>query len=338
MNHLGRPVCRVLRLAGVLALGVVAPSPASAAELSSTPPAAARVAPPLPPIPQSPVALFRELLAATPEQLETRLSGRTEAYQHAIRTKVREYHTLPAPEREARLAATEFRWYLRTLLGLSPANRPQPLQQAPATLRPLLEQRLREWDQLPTQTQRDLLQYERTLANILGPGTSARETAPPSRPTPPVPHPDLNRQLERWQSLPEDQREKAFAQFQKFFELSPRQKEKTLNTLSESERRQMESTLRAFERLAPEQRLLCLRSFEKFVSLSPRERSEFLRSADRWSDLDPADREVWRRLVTQMPPLPPGFGRPPLPPMPNRTGSLSRSPQLATNTPPTEGL
>ena len=60
--------------------------------------------------------------------------------------------------------------------------------------------------------------------------------------------------LAHWNTLSEDQRQKITAQFNQFFELTPVEKQKTLNTLSDAERRQMEKTLQTFDKLPPAQR------------------------------------------------------------------------------------
>ena len=65
------------------------------------------------------------------------------------------------------------------------------------------------------------------------------------------------------------------------------------------------------------QRELVMRSFEKLAGMSQAERAGFFRNTERWNGMTNAERKKWRTLVTQMPPLPPGFGneiRPPLPP------------------------
>ena len=135
----------------------------------------------------------------------------------------------------------------------------------------------------------------------------------------------LEKQLAAWSSLPVNQRRRMYDNFQRYFELPPREKERTLGAFSEPERQEMEKTLRAFERLPPAQRLACIRSFQKFAEMTPKERAQFLKNAELWKKMSPGDRQTWRMLVTQLPPLPPGFGEPPLPP-----GFREQKPGLAT--------
>jgi hypothetical protein len=128
-----------------------------------------------------------------------------------------------------------------------------------------------------------------------------------------------------WNALSEIQRQQVTAQFNHFFELTPYEKQKTLNTLSDAERRQMEKTLQSFDRLPPDQRAECVNAFAKFSSMDAGQQAEFLKNAARWSEMSPAERKAWRDLVVnvpQWPPLPPGF----LPPAPAGT-----APAVATN-------
>ena len=75
--------------------------------------------------------------------------------------------------------------------------------------------------------------------------------------------------------LSEDQRQKIAAQFNQFFELTPVEKKKTLNTLSDAERQQMEKTLETFGKLPPAQRQKCIRAFTEFAGMSARGKTGF---------------------------------------------------------------
>ena len=94
----------------------------------------------------------------------------------------------------------------------------------------------------------------------------------------------------------------------------------------------MENTLQAFAKLPPGQRRICVASFHKFTEFTPAERAEFLRNADRWKLLTPQERDAWRKLVTRLPPAPPGLVQaqvlpwPPLPPQPRRVATSSPPP------------
>lgn len=270
---------------------------------------------PTPPLPKPPIVYFRELLALRPEELEQSLADKPEAQRNFLKAKLQEYTSLNPEEREARLRATELRWYLRPLMETHPTNRIPSLTAIPDDYRPLVEKRLEQWDLLPLELQREVLENE-WLIQHFPPGESGtptqqvavRQGVAPDR------REELERDLARWLALPQEKRQRMCDRFQQFFELPPEEKAKTLNALPEEERRQMEKTLRAFEQLPPAQRRLCINSFSKFANMTPDERAHFLKNAERWKEMTPEERRTWRTLVTRLPPLPPAFGEPPLPP------------------------
>jgi len=272
----------------------------------------------LPPIPhsKSPVDLFRELLAMTPAERENSLTNRPPGIRDRILTKVRNYEALDPNERELRLRATELRWYLPPLMHEYPTNRVAQLAAVPDDLRPLVKAHLMQWDILPPPLQEEFFESEHALRYF------THVDLPISPPMPPMPSdhgwhqgpaaPDLA----HWNTLPEDQRQKITAQFNRFFELTPAEKKKTLNNLSDAERQQMEKTLETFGKLPPAQRLKCIRAFTEFAGMSAQEKQDFLKNAQRWSQLSPKERQTWRDLVTHVPewpPLPPAL-MPPVPP------------------------
>jgi hypothetical protein len=178
-------------------------------------------------------------------------------------------------------------------------------------LRPLVQSRLQRWDILPPPLQQEFFESERTLRYFtrVDPSSQVPLPPPPSdhgvRSGPPGSAPA------RGKVLSEGEREKMAARFNQFFELTAHEKKKTLNTLSDAERRQMERTLETFGKLAPGQRLQCIRAFTEFAGLSAEEKKEFLKNAQRWSQMSPKERQAWRDLVSHVPEWPP---LPPLPP------------------------
>jgi hypothetical protein len=308
-----------------LALGAAGPMivfPAPAQDATNLPApvklfsAATNLIPPLPQT-QSPVNLFRQLLAMTPPERENYLTNRPPEIRDRILAKVREYLALAPDERELRLRATELRWYLMPLLRESPANRDARLAQVPDDLRGLVKSRLAGWSILPPSLQQEFLANEGTLhyfshvdsTNGLPPGPSDADQA-------------------RWNALSENDRRRITDEFNQFFELTPVEKQKTLNTLSDAERAQMEKTLQTFGKLPPAQRAQCIRAFAEFAGMNPAERAEFLKNAERWSQLPPQERQAWRDLVAQVPlwpPVPNALIMPPKPP-PSRP-----HPTLVTN-------
>jgi hypothetical protein len=295
----------------------------------------------LPPVPDpvalptnSPVVLFRELLAMNIAERNKCLADRSPENRKLILGKVREYLSMKPSERELRLKVTELRWYLWPLMKTSATNRAAALERIPAEDRKLVEDRLQEWDTLSASVQADLRTNEATLryfteltnspqqkpAGLTNGISAARREA-------------LERGVKQLQAMPEEKRQELIARFYHFFDLTPQEKAKTLGTLSEPEQRQIEKTLRQFGQLPPAQRAQCVRSFEKFTSLSLAERQQFLKNAERWKLMSPDERQAWKDLVEKlaMQPLLPDSS--PLPPMPQRTVPRlpHRMPAIATN-------
>lgn len=275
----------------------------------------------LPPVPgaQSPVDIFRELLARSPAEQKQFLADRSPETQRRILAKVREYESLKPDQRELRLRATELRWFLLPLLNSPATNRAAQLALVPDALRQSVDDRLREWDQLPAAAQRELLDNEATLDYFtqLQTGTeeqkqAARQNLSPAR------REKLEAGIAGWQKLPAPQREKMLARFSQFFDLTAAEKAKALNSFTDAERQQMEKTLARFEKLPKEQRARCVQSFAQFAAMSLDERQQFLKNAERWKLMPPEERRRWRELVQKVPaplPLPPGLLlQPPLPP------------------------
>lgn len=255
---------------------------------------------------RSPVALFRQLLAMTPEEREAYLTNRPPEIRGRILAKVREYEALEPNERELRLRATELRWYLLPLMRESPPNRDAALEQVPLDIRELVRNRLNQWAILPPPLQQEFLENERALRYFahldVSNAPALHQISPPGS------------ELARWSAMTDPERQQIAANVNQFFELTPDEKQAALSTLSDAERAQMEKTLQTFDKLPPNQREECVRAFARFASMSPVEKEEFLRNARRWAEMSPADRQAWRDLVVnvpQWPPLPEGFIAPP---------------------------
>ncbi len=282
--------------------------------------------PPPVPMPKSPVESFRELLAMSPEERKRAVADRSPETQKQIHAKVREYFSLKPEDRELRLQATELRWYLLPLLNTPPTNRAAQLAFVPADLHKIVEARVAEWDHLAPGTQKQLLEDDLTSryltqleasssqqrSNLLA-GISSQRRA------------QLEAGIARWSALSEEQRRQTCERFDQFFELTSREKEKALKTLSEAERQQMEKTLRTFEKLPKAQRELCVRAFEKFTGLSLEERLLFLKNAERWRLMSPEERQAWRDVVAKVP------GWPPAPPAPAPPKPPALPVPIATN-------
>jgi len=260
----------------------------------------------------------------TPPERESYLTNRPPEVRDRILAKVREYLALAPDERELRLDATELRWYLPPLMRESPASRDAHLAQVPDHLRNLVRNRLEQWNLLPPQSQQEFLDNESALRYF----SHVDPTNAP--PEPGLQRGPSNDEQARWLALSDAQRQRITERFNQFFELKPDEKQKTLDTLSDTERAQMEKTLQSFDKMPPAQRAQCIRAFTKFAGMSPAERAEFLKNAERWSQLPPQERQAWRDLVAQVPLWPPLPIANIMPPVPPHLPPHSR-PAVATN-------
>ncbi|HSU53295.1 MAG TPA: DUF3106 domain-containing protein, partial [Candidatus Dormibacteraeota bacterium] len=107
---------------------------------------------------------------------------------------------------------------------------------------------------------------------------------------------------------------------------------KSLRTLSEADRKQLDKTLRKYQTLSPAQRAQCTQNFEKFTSLTLEERQQFLRNAEKWKLMTLDERQAWKDLVDRallQPPTP--YMVPPLPPSSRQHRLNARQDSLTTS-------
>ena len=284
----------------------------------------------MPPAPSSPVTYFRQLLAMTPKERANSLTNRAPEARARILDKVREYQALAPDERELRLHATELRWYLTPLFKIAPADREASLAQVPGELRDLVKSRLAQWDALSPQSRRN---FWTTSGRCIILAHEFENDAPVTG----IQRGPTDAEQARSRRSPRTSGEKIADAFNQFFEFTPEETQRALNTLSTAEREQMEKTLEAFNKLPPAQRAQCIRAFTEFASMSPSDRAEFLKNAESWSKMPPKERQAWRILVAEVPtwpPLPPTLLMPPVPPPlpPNNPRPAPRTqPVVATN-------
>jgi hypothetical protein len=275
--------------------------------------------PPLPPL-ISPIKRFREWLQLPEAERQKALAEYPESKKKVLQAKLRFYGDLPSEERDRRLRMVELRWYLRPLMTVPADQRTQTLAVIPAEYKEIVEQRLQAWDRLSPELREQLMESELSMQYLtrvslkLTPQTEAALVEPLTR---------------QWSKLSPAEKQRATAQFNRFFELAPEEKQKTLKALSDSERQEMESTLKAFEKLPAEQRHICIVSFQKFATMPVQEKRQFLKNAARWQAMSPKERNLWHELVTSLPPMPPGD--PMLPPTPDLSPPL---PKTASNAAP----
>lgn len=285
----------------------------------------------VPPLPSSkaPVEFFRELLALNPEQRQKLIAGRPPESQKLILAKLREYEALDPEERELRLRVTELRYYLLPLMSSQPTNRAPLLERVPAELRPLVEQRLQRWDELPPDKQKDLLDNETWVRQVAESSASNAATQTTLSNMPMGQRQALETAIARWQALGGDRRDEITYRFEQYFGLRPQERARILMDLSDKERQLMDRSLQTFNKLDAHKRARCVRALDKLAQLTPAQRDEFLRNAERWRTLTPAERKAWRDLVfnLSLPPTP----RLPPPPLPNLPNSSRPATAMATN-------
>lgn len=275
---MNRTTSILFRLGCVIGLlsGFVSDASAQANRVLTSPPA-----PPMPMM-RSPVDSFRALLVLPAEERRAQLATRPAEIQKKLAEKIREYQALTPDEQELRLKATELRWYLQPLMTLAATNRPGQLDRIPENLREMVAVRIAQWDKFPRAVQQMMLTNQ-AAPNYLVTGSPTNQ--------PPLPSPKFRNQMH--------------TRFNQFFELTTSEKDKVLATLSDVERRQMEKTLAAFDKLPKWQREQCIVSFTKFTSLTPEEQQEFLKNAGRWVQMSADERQAWRELVSKAPRVPP---------------------------------
>src|SRR5260221_4253331 len=165
-------------LAGLIIAGEVA----FAQQIPQSPPRAANssAAQSLPPIPvgaaivsaKARIDFFRRLLALSQAERQQALAGKSEKQRVEINSKLQEYESLSADEREMRLRFTQLHSYLEPLIRVAPTNRTDQLELLPEADRKIVEERLRHWDRLTPATQQQALANEKTLLSILWFGAS----------------------------------------------------------------------------------------------------------------------------------------------------------------------
>jgi hypothetical protein len=266
----------------------------------------------------TPVAYFRGLLGMSQAERERLLAAKPAQERALVLAKLREYDAMPRDVREARLFQTELHWYLLSLLPLDPAKRrPAVLKSISPLYQPAILQQLQEWDQLSAEMRKALLEKESFLLTYLQwRGHSPQAQADLLNKLPPDQRARWTEELTRWEGMPERRRDELCAAFRRFFGSTGEQREQTTQGLTDAERRQMEQTLKTYASLPPDTQRVCLNSFSKFARMSQGERNQFLQNAAKWEAMTPSERELWRMLVTHLPPLPPDIYQPQSPPMP----------------------
>ncbi len=260
--------------------------------------------------PRNPVAAFRNLLLMQPDARTRELAAKPDHLREVLSTRLREYDALSPAEREARLRATELRYHLKPLLMLAPEERTAKIATIPESFRSLVTERLAAWDKLPAEIQREILANESLLQAMTRPAVAGAFP-----PLPPGLEPKVPDNVTHWQGLDARQREQLLDNFTHYFRLDGRSKSQVVAALPEPRRAEATRTLNQFEQLTAGERAICLAALKKLGQMTPEEKARFYANAEQWQKLPESERAVWRKVVVDFPPLPPGAGsQPPLPP------------------------
>lgn len=258
---------------------------------------------------RNPVAVFRTLLAMRTDARATELAAKPARLREVLSTRLREYDTLAPVEREARLRATELRYHLNPLLTAAPDARTVRLAGIPDSFRPLVVERLAAWDKLPAEIQREVLANERLLQAMTQPAVVG--ALPP---LPPGLVPKVPDNVAQWQGLDARQREQLLDNFTHYFRLDDRAKTRVVAALPEPKRAETTRALDQFAQLTAGERAACLAALKQLGRMTAAEQAQFYANAELWQKMPASERAVWRKVVVEFPPLPPGAGSPPWPP------------------------
>jgi hypothetical protein len=273
-----------------------------------------------PPMPPSPIAEFRTWLKSSSAERQVALAKRSPGSRAKIEEKITEYMALPPAERELKLSATEFQWYLKPLLKMpSGPARNAAVAKVPPLWQPMILKRLGEWDRMPPNLKKDALDQELVVEYLSTP-PHKQEAILQSLTT--EERSALMQRLGRWEILPAAARTRVNERLREFFELEPQKQQEALNSFSDAERKSIEQTLQAFRGLSRAQQELCITSFgqfaTKFAAMDRPNQIAFLKNVDRWQEMSQQERDTWRKVVTIVPPMPPL----PVPPPPMPGGPL----------------
>jgi hypothetical protein len=271
----------------------------------------------------SPFAAFKKIVSLPESEREAavgKLKISSERHRKLVQVKVREYAAMPEAERDRKLDALDFRWHLMPIMKTAKADRAKRLASVPERFRTDIERRLTDWDQLDAGVRADLLKNESFFRYLSSFGRGRQSRVALTNHMEKMPtrlREGLEGRITTWREKPKLDRRRMTRQFYQFFDMPVAEQERALSHLPSRERARMEASLAQFKALSRTQRELVMQSFEKLANMSQGERAGFFRNTERWNDMNEGERKKWRTLVTQMPPLPPGFGKQAAPPLPS---------------------
>ncbi|MCD6050359.1 MAG: hypothetical protein K0Q55_1762 [Verrucomicrobia bacterium] len=270
---------------------------------------------------------FRWLLAMTPEEREVELAGKSETSRTLLLAKLKEYDALSPEQQELRIRSTELFFDMTYLLGASPERRAEKLVRVPEDRRKLVQARLEQWDKLPPELQQEVKENQSALRYVI------RVEAAPAAAREDVfagmsaeHRKRVEEDIKKIQAMPKEKRGRMLENFHSMFDLSDKEQHAILEKLNQAERAKVEQRIADYEKLSPDERKRCMDSAKRFNNLSADDQARFIATAERWEKMSEDERNTWRNLVKQMPPLPPGLTPPP--PLPPGVKPLNLPPSL----------
>ncbi len=297
---------------------------------TATPPVSGGAAlPPLPPLPppQAVVTSFRELLEMGPEARAAALARKSETNRKILTERLKEFDALSPEQRRVRLRLMQLRWELLSLLRSSPTNRTELSNSIPVEDRELINDRLKYWDRLAPDLQKWVLDNEGLLSYFIsGEARSTSDLTNKLETLPPLVRQKLTNSVARWIEFTPEQQRKIYENFREVFGLDQPDRKKVLDQnllkgASQQELKQIEKVIESFQKLSREQREQCMAYFRKFTNMTMEQRVQFLQNAERWEKMADSEKEAWRRLINQMPAIPP-----PLPSAPSQALQTNLAP------------
>src|SRR6185295_17047483 len=176
------------------------------------------------------------------------LTSRSEKSRQLILSRLEEFDKLQPDEREVRLERMKLRGLLLPLLTTPAAQRKSLTDSLPESDRLAVQDRLQLWDQLPLELQKQVLENEGMLNCIMPVQTVSSNQL--NRVMLSLPESDRLKIATNWQrftQIPPKEREKMYENFREIFDLSQSERAKVLLAVSESERQQMDKTLKAYQ-------------------------------------------------------------------------------------------
>lgn len=272
-------------------------------------------------MPPSPVHQFRGILTMPEADREKFLAGKQPAQASVLRRKIIEYRNMPGQEREFRFRQLELCRLIMPLMRLEPSERAPRLDRIPEHNRSIVEKRLVEWDRLSPAQQKAVLDDKTVLSYFFRPEAEfLQRQMDVLNIMPPDLKAKMNLELADWRNRSRAERRHMEIRLNQLLRMNQADRDKVLLAMPPSDRAQLRSTLRSFQKLTPDQREKCIEGFGRLANLSATERDQFIFSAARWQTMSPNQRELWRFLVQRLnepampPPLPTDALRSPVPP------------------------